>query len=173
MADESERPTEVIDLEDGALSVAPVIKLDREKELAESEVASAAKALGLVTVRIKNPIKGFKARRVIGRYLRQLGVVDVGRGQLAFAESNAGEIMAGIDEQIGQTQDAEIKLSLLKCKLEANKQIIDIGQTNIKGTSAGENGVVSSSRPPVSFPLGVPVQVNVVQSNQGATKKSE
>src|ERR1043166_4811665 len=129
MASQSEQPTEVIDLDEAKSTPTPI---DHEKQLTDKEASDADEELGIVTMHMRNPVKGFKARRVIGRYLRQLGVVDVGRGQLAFAESNAGEIMAGIDKQIEETQDAEIRMNLIKCKLEANKQIIEIGQTNIK-----------------------------------------
>ncbi len=169
MAEEFEPPKEIAKAEQAESGLVKLLENDSEdRPPTDQEVDAAALALNLTIFKFSGPIKGFRAKQLIGRHLRKLGIVDVGRGQLAVAESNITDCMMEIDDMIAATVDANVRMGLMALKVKLNEQLITIGQTSIKGTSAGGDGVVSPVRPNVAFPIGQPVQVNVVQANNSS-----
>lgn len=174
MAEELELPKEIAKADQAEQALVKLVDSETEdRPPTEQEIDAAALALNLTTFKFSGPVKGFRAKQIIGRHLRKLGIVDVGRGQLAVAESNITDCMMEIDDMIAGTVDSVVRMGLMALKVKLNEQLINIGQTSIKGTSAGGDGVVSPIRPHVPFPIGQPVQVNVMQSNNTAEKEGQ
>lgn len=142
-----------------ALPVDPP-KKPREPDVSDAQIDEAVDQLSLRAFKLTTR-QGYRAKAIIGRYSRQLGIVDIGRGQLAVAEGNIEKIMATITGEIAGTADAFVKSALLNLLVSLNKQLVEIAQTNIKGTAAGGNGQVPRDQPAIGFPMGIAVMMPV------------
>lgn len=137
---------------------------DKEPEVTEAEIEAAVVALAVTGNPIRLSAQGLKHKSVLGRYMRQLGIVEVGRGELAVANERVGAIFHELDGELQKTTDPQVRASLLKLKVELNRQGIEVAREYIKGTPAGPDGQVHNDKPQLVFPVGQQVKVAIVSS---------
>jgi hypothetical protein len=147
------------------LAVSPMdrpVDSPKTDAVTDAEAEAAVSELGFRTFKLDSPVPGFRAKAMLGKYLKGLGVVAIGRSRLAIAESRIEQVCGDIDALMTQTQDVELKLGMLNLKAKLNEQLIEIAQTDIRGTAAAGDGQVTESKPLLSFPVGQQVEAVIV-----------
>lgn len=122
-----------------------------------TEIEKAAMQAGFTPVMAKQ----FESQGNLGAMVGRMGVIDMGRGKLLFAQHHMEQSLEYLDAMARETADFDQRLAVQKAKSDLCKAHILAGKELIRSSGNGRSESSQPRQSNPSYPPGMAVQVNV------------
>lgn len=156
---------------DGDVPIVPYPMMKRGRRMTKAAAQKAAEAAGMIHLDVKR----LEAYGLLGKYVKGIGSVNMGRGLLAFAGDSARDMISVCDEIAHSNADPKDRLEAVKTRQELLSQLIRSADSMIRSASVDQefgNGEAPENAHFLPRRNVVPTSATQVNINLGSAKES-